>query len=511
MKQGIRIMAALLAMLFCMSVAGAEDAFEKVLLADELAIGPVEYSLTLQVADVMEEALRYNERMALYDDDLTIDMGPAAGYSQDTVVLEADMLYEDVDILSLSPDGTRLFAFISEMPVVLDFAENRMHLLAPAEDLDADYVSAYIPQLYRAVEDASIAWSADGRYIALSFPRKSFMMMRFDMNVILIDVEQGTMEPVMDGVFDAPPIGPDFQGAPVRAAFHPVDGLLYYEVYSLLREDIDMHVNELRSYDPRTRETKSILQYDRDGSTVEPLLWFYGDSLVQAYVTPNHQIAMGIVFRDLTGGAGTMTRVRNEVVNRIMRQGHLIDLQGDSAVYMARVEHITSGADMQILVGLVPFSLPEISANTFDRMLAIWPGKPSEERVEWLDMTAFPNLEEGIVQALEDGDLVIPYNAALSPDGSYLLAAAMIGEETPLLYVIDMKTYACGAISLDGLGVAPQRFALNAVPANSYHRGIRWLQNNKIMLDTAGHYRIYELSVSISEPCKNEHDSVKKH
>lgn len=436
MKQGIRIMAALLAMLFCMSVAGAEDAFEKALLADELAIGPVEYSLTLQVADVMEEALRYNERMAPYDEDLTIDMGPAAGYSQDTVVLEADMLYEDVDILSLSPDGTRLFAFISEMPVVLDFAENRMHLLAPAEDLDAGYVSAYIPQLYRAVEDASIAWSADGRYIALSFPRKSFMMMRFDMNVILIDVEQGTME---------------------------------------------------------------------------PLLWFYGDSLVQAYVTPNHQIAMGIVFRDLTGGAGTMTRVRNEVVNRIMRQGHLIDLQGDSAVYMARVEHIASGGDMQILVGLVPFSLPEISANTFDRMLAIWPGKPSEERVEWLDMTAFPNLEEDILQALEDGDLVIPYNAALSPDGSYLLAAATIGEETPLLYVIDMKTYACGAISLDGLGVAPQRFALNAVPVNSYHRGIRWLQDNKIMLDTAGHYRIYELSVSISEPSKNEHDSVKKH
>lgn len=89
------------------------------------------------------------------------------------------------------------------------------------------------------------------------------------------------------------------------------------------------------------------------------------------------------------------------------------------------------------------------------------------------------------------------YNAVLSPDGRYMLMAAMDLMRTQSLYIHDFDSGVTGKLdvtSLGEIGTDPLAFA-SVTYNNHYHRGMHWLNNNRLLVDLKGVYRIYELAV----------------
>ena len=90
------------------------------------------------------------------------------------------------------------------------------------------------------------------------------------------------------------------------------------------------------------------------------------------------------------------------------------------------------------------------------------------------------------------GDVLLPKNAVLSPDGNYLLLA--MNTEQPAMYLYDMQHNTLGAVDLSNTGIQSLT-AYDDLTAGMCV--LHWVGNNRLVIVHDGHYGIYELAIPV--------------
>jgi hypothetical protein len=371
-------------------------------------LAPANLSLTLEPEALFNEFVRFQ---LAYD-----------AYESTADWYEAKELYEDFDEflsefadifgehsgeefydifrpVSMSPCGYKMLGYLhfdGYMLSVVDFSEQTIRFLAPAPGTRIEFMdNAYGTLLWGRFEGLGVVWSANGDYIAFSFPGRVLgMHMMTNLNILLADVKEGMIRNVTYAPRDNRFFLDDFYGAPLRAVFCPFDDVLYYQVfrdlyfgnlydelYDLLGtlkdgefweyaeylyehvydesiNDVVRHLyagfydginvdfftfygiimaeyeaqNILYRYDITTGEkTIAALPSGIQSDDGSPRLWHTGDGITQSYGYRSIDDGRGIVFRPFGAIPSTYYRTGDVLTHR---SGVLIDVKGENSIYM---------------------------------------------------------------------------------------------------------------------------------------------------------------------------------
>lgn len=504
MEHRMRVIAALLVVLALVLPAAGwasdlPEGFDAALAADGLALVPARFSFEIEGRALYEEYLRCDEAFSEYGASPVPDLGDMTEEDlEGTYTLTGEEHYGGDRFISMSPDGNRLLMQSGGMFAVLDFEAQSVRLAAPAEGLDPDYVvNVMMHSMVRAPQDFGVAWSPDGRYVAFTFVRETLMQMRLGMNVILFDVDAGLMWTVDEVPVDVSLTDMEsFTGAPYRAAFDPQGGnILYYDVYAAGMDDEGDRYNELRAYDISSGVVSVISQYDGAYSvTASPEMFVTGEGVLQAFADARYNPSAGLALRGF-GGEDTLYEMpegtRRAAISPVLRDYR----EGVALMLYQNGDRIEAdGEDDReevpyIGAFLSPFRFD--SPELYPEAIYIEPGAEAGERVKSLDLTEYPYYDPEVGRAFMEGELVMPYNGVLSPDGKYLLVAARDCFSRSGLYLIDLESGECGAVELELAGVD----CAYSSGASAGMTGMSWVSGNRVMLLMDGDYQVFEFEI----------------
>jgi len=398
--------------------------------------------------------------------------------------------YDSLSIISVSPDGRRylLSAKTGGALMIWDELGNTLKFIAPADGPESSDTAEMMKNQLDAIEEVGITWSADSRYIALSFIRHALQMMRLNFGTLLIDAEKGDIRPLVSLPRDIKllDLNEDFPGVPFRAAFDPSGEYLFYESCGAGGANVS-----LNRYDLKTGQSEKLAELDLLTTTADPSLWRTEDGLMHTFADIKaEEFGLVILPED-----GRKDFIRGDIISsfkELMFAERLIDVEGRHGILWTG-KYIWL-KDQILLRSVLLFSLDDLESGMFRNTMFIRPDAPPEARLETITIPADATIES--IQYIRDeiaaSQIVQPVNAALSPDGRYAMLAVQEAGIEAALYLYDIEKGICGRVDISALNVV-KNFALYASPVNIDNRGIRWADNNRILLNIDGEYRVYEL------------------
>ncbi len=471
-----------------------DEAFAKAVAQGRVALRPARISLSVSREEYVREARRYNAALAAFGNQPgMIPLDGIQDSGAETLEL-SDAFYEAQSYLSLSPDGTRMLAVSGGIPWMIDLAAGSVRFLAPDGEMDPLYYDKFYQRIFGQIEDQGVVWSQDGRYIALCFPRQVLQMMRLGINALLVDVERGTVAQL---VRDLPPdlkifsaSNPYKGGAPLRAVFDGNEPVIYYEAYAA--EILGHRHSAIRSRNLKTGETKTLAFYDAQLTTSDPRLYLSKQGFIFTVADVKNDGARGIAIMG-TGAAPDAMILRDPkdplelfMINR------LIALEGNKGILQTIWPVSGTGTDV-----LQMLTLDSLSGEAFKHCLLIRPDSTPAQRLMQADLADVVDAHTlGFRQNALDG-LERPVNAALSPEGRYLLLTVHAGKGVTRLYLYDAVSGVLGKVDLSESGAGEQSFlGMRETPKSNMHRGLIWLGNNRLLVGIHGKYRVFELAVT---------------
>ncbi len=465
------------------------EAFLEALAEDRVTLAPVMFSMDLGTPAFMEEARRYDDAVTALGGEpvLTRDLDGVQG----EVIIDQQTIYENMDFLTVSPDGRTVLAIDMGVPVVFSVAEGFLRVIAPDAAMQPEYYDRLYSRLIQRPEDAGAAWSPDGRYLALSFPRVVLASMRLGANIILIDLEAGTaavVDKALEINLSAGSVRDMPDGAPVRAAFSLDGQHLLYEV--ILAED-DEPGAQLRSMNLDTKAVTILARYSMRSLNLEGGFADTPAGILQTVSDTAMSGDYGLVLRTPEGDRRFLRNGGDAFGQLVLPQLH--EVRGDSGLlrtWIGPPHGITSRLVIQ------PFRPSEMAVDAYDTAWAIDPEQEAFERLTLLNLKqaldGAPNIDPGQLEPLRLAD-----NAALSPDGSMALLHTQAMDRTDhQLYLYDMASGTAGRVAVEGVG-EDSAFGRYQPPANSAMlRGLRWLGGNRLLVEVDAQYRLFKLTIS---------------
>ncbi len=476
-----------------------DEEFDRALAEDRLALVPTKDEMVIRYDQAAAEAERLNAALAVYgDEDSMMDM-PSETPARTVERQPVHTMYGDMglNLLSLSPNSDKVLMAVGGMAMVYDFENQQMKLIAPDAGIDQDQYDVWLHKLLTEVEERGVVWSQDGRYVAMCYPSRIFTQMQFGCNMLLIDTEAGTVRIVMEDLpIKVVPVKLTlpFIGAPVRAVFDPVEPILYIEAF--FADDGTNRESVLYAYDCETGERRKIASADYLSTSSDPHMWVTARGIVRTYHHNNLDDGYGLMFSTLDGEEIRFPAPITEEYAKQQRTQQLIDLKGGRGLLLSQ------WSDLAIVAkgSLIPFLVDDLSEKDFERGVAIAPYTLPEERLVTysLEEAAALDQEGGLRMRILRDELHIPYNAALSPDGRYMILAVKDVRGESFLYIHDFENGVTGKLDVSSLEENGRVPIAYTSPNNRSPRGLRWLNNNRLLvgIGSGSTYGVYELAVN---------------
>ncbi|MCL1854408.1 MAG: hypothetical protein FWF86_01630 [Clostridia bacterium] len=384
---------------------------------------------------------------ALREDRLTLAPVPLPG------------LPEDAQLLSLSPDGSRLLLLTDSGLSVFTVADGAVLPLTPLPGEKCKLTDETIGKMFDAPEVNAVSWSADGEYLSFGFPRRTILEARYDTNLWIANLETGAIEPFLDLPESIRVTDPDMPDVPLRAMFDRERPLLYYDLLTPSR-DIEYFSWDYRA-DITTRMGGMPLMMMM--GPVNPALMRIGEHLVMNAVDRNPSEGSGLIA--MSGGAApVMTLETGEgFLTRFLGRARLIDARDRAALlecfdisFDASSEQDES-LTLWTCIHLMECALNEKGEAQYGAFLGVNINLPAESRL--LRVTAGDldkqEAREALFRRFQREEIALFANAAFSPGGDYALLA--ISGPSCSLYVLNRGTGECGYVGL------PEGFTQNHI------------------------------------------------
>lgn len=463
-----------------------EERFRQLIAEDGLKLKRASFTLDITTADYWREAARCQEALRAIGVELqgADDQLPEGG---------ADKLFSTMDDFmvlrySLSPDGKKVLV-TGPFPFLVNLETQSMKAIVPATDMTADYAQRHYLALNRQLEEAAAIWSADGDWIALSFPNGALLSKQSGLNILLMDLVKGearVLDPAL--VSDASLQHSASSAIPLRAAFDPVKPVLYYETYrSNAAGEPEL---ELRSYDLSSREIQFLQSTDDSSMIADPVLWMTENGILRAFSAVQRDGEQGIVCYGLDGSKSALVTDLHQPAQAAIRGVRVLSFADGQGIVSTIRESLHT---YQL------FRMGEEADKVYGQALMISPERPAGERLRSVDLREYFDADaqatnfSSLHEPEHDAAVLLPKSAALSPDGRYLLLAA--GSEETVFYVLDIERWVLGRVQVEPSQMDDsRRFA-----TDSYGRfehmvpGLRWLDNNRILIHGSHQSLLYEL------------------
>lgn len=465
-----------------------EEQFQRLIAEDGLKLKPASLNLVFDMANLYDELFRYQQALHERGADLP-GLEPLSEGVPASMPMDMETFYQSVSYYSLSPDAGKLFMIMESVPLVMDLATQRVLAIVPGPTISADYHERYYQRLAEVLEDRGLSWSPDGNWIALCFPEKMLNRMQVGFNAIVMDLMKGEarlLDP--DLPVDAKLRSPEAaEGFPLRAAFDQAEPLLYYHAFGV--NAAGGRFDELRSYDLRTGETQHIANTDPASLTADPALWVTEEGLLLSYVPSSLAAGRGIERYGFDGSHRQLAVPKVDDPQHAIRIIHIPGLaEGQGLLHAQRSYEAKFG----LMQTYQLFRMDEQADKVFGQVLAIAPDKPAEERLVSAALGPQDSIELEWLHSEELGSLLLPNSAALSPDGRYLLLAS--GRKEPALYILDIERWVLGRVEEEASQLEEGRlFAMESMMSRNRLPGLRWLDQNRIMIRHGEQMRLYEL------------------
>ena len=386
------------------------------------------------------------------------------------------------ELISLSPDGTRLL-YVAEDGLYLYALEDGSAIKLMPQTGESGLSQEQIETLFARVEAVSISWSPDAAQVLFSFPRRIFLDMRYSSNVWLCSTGTGEITPLIAFPENFAPIK-SYEGEPfmipILAQF---DGQLPHQADIMLRGPYPSIADiEVGRIDLTTGETALIGRYPNTMLGRLPCtLWRAGGNLVAVLASQKGpaDYAGLAVMRD---GEQFTTVTESSAAGSIFLHGScMIAALDDTAILYNATAN--DNRNEHRYPYLAEIHLDEQGAITFDGFLALDLSTPADQRLKKIPFGEYDFVNS---QALAN-----PYNAVYSPDGAYMLLAAVAAGE-PQLYIVNRHTGECGIVSIPAYlhedGTRPG-FSYGA---GTYSlRGIEWADHNRLLLTDGTSAHLY--------------------
>lgn len=454
--------------------------FDEAIAEDRVALQPVEVSPVWQGPALEQEINRYFD--ALHTIDEALDTREDFWGTQ-------DVSDPPINYLSLSPDGTRAFAAYRGIPFVWRLDTDDIKVLVPGEGITPAGYKIF-NWMIRLVEDGGIAWSPDGRWLTISSPKRMLQLGRYDASVLLADIDAGSVSKLDQDLPDnvrARDIRDT--GVPLRAAFSNDEPLLYYEAYGL-RDDSSVY-GEIRAVCLDTGRVETLVRIESAWAAAAPQLWDTPEGLLQSvfHYSSSEPGPRGLALYARNGKIRLMTRNEYEP-SQACSVGYAVPSWAGERGVLMTVEPYSEASAHDITVQL--FSLQDKSSEIFGHFIAVKPDNASTERLIPLSRAAYYDEVAKTLDFSNLGDVLLPKNAVLSPDGNYLLLA--MNTEQPAMYLYDMQHNTLGAVDLSNTGIQSLT-AYDDLTAGMFV--LHWVGNNRLLIVHDGHYGIYELAIPV--------------
>ncbi len=458
----------------------SQAAFDQALAEDRLMLRTVNFELSVPVDTLSAEAKRYDQTIGALGGDGFI--GEDLPEGMDALPLSAAQLYAASQYLSLSPDGTHLLAVTGGIPVVLALDGSLFRVIAPDADMLPDYFMQQYQKRLQIIEDAAVTWSHDGRYIALAFPRRVLEMMTYAANIILIDVEQGTacaVDKMLEQQATVTGMTMPKGGIPVHAAFSQDGQHLLYDIFAARQEG--ERLSEIRSLDLTTREVQVMAAYNASMTAIDGILADTPQGILHSVLDIKASGPRGLVFHSDKGERTILCDPQDATQAQFVPV--LLQVQGDTGL-MRTLLSMPGPAVLQ------PFSVSMADESALRSALGIDPQQAAPQRLVSVELSKQDRKSANNPFA----PLLMPDNGVLSPDGNWLLMAAEQPEgQGRVLYVCNLNNRVCGRVDMDAPeGVAVGRYMAPAARL----RGLRWADNNRLLIEVDGAYRLFELTIT---------------
>ena len=470
------------------------EAFNAALAEDRLALVPADIGLSVNAVAFYRETVRYGEALRKHDSDAKLPFDEVISeeelnaYRDETIEVSGDAFRKSLDIGSLSPDGNHaLYVLDDSIPVVANLETSEMRFIAPGVDFEQDQAVVMGGLDKALILRTGMTWSPWGDRLVITYRTLRVFGNNFSMNALLLDANRGMVHTVVPGM----PFFSDLSvtSEPTRAAFDATGQSLYYDV-SRAAGNADVTHNEIRARDLATGEEHVAAQYDHSMVGDDPALWVDGRGIWHTYSDTQ------------AGEYGILQHISPDVRiyhPSVHKSGRLLDVCGDMGLYFSALatpetEEEEQGASIANV--LVPFPLDNVPTDGFTRTLAVRPDAAPGDRLAWIDLSQYPVLQDDVADALQSSELLIPYNAALSPDGRCALLIAKDASGMPCAYICDMYTGTCGLVDISGLALSEREaadFCKYTAENTNIRRGIAWRGNNRLLLNITGKGTIVEL------------------
>ncbi len=480
---------ALAVLLLCGTVSvhaapSGEQDFALLLAQDRLALREADFEIHIPAGVITQEYERYRAAMAALG--LEAPAEPEADILTDGAVIDAAQLYRSARYISFSPDGRRLFVVLGDLPVFYDFDTRDLRIIVPVEGISAAFYTDYAARTLTQPEDQGVLWSPDGRHIAFTSPRQVLMMMRLAVNILLVDTRAGTVDKVFQALPDHVKLTDGYtNGYPFRVGFSPDGSTLYYEL--LYVSTLGLRRNEIRAYQLETGQTEVVSFFTSESTTMDAALWPVAGGLLESIAHMRASGERGLAIRGLGQADRLIVRNPSDPLEAGMSHRVAGVVGGRGLLYTS-----WGGTMMRPLFQL--FSLDSLSPDIFRRALAVRLQAEPAQRLVDLDLSLLNADGQGGFDADALAGLDLPANAALSPDGQYMLL--LIGgpeHEQPRLYMYDFSAQVLGAVDLSRLDRQGDDFmGFFEGTMSTASRGLRWLADNRLLITIGGQHRLYE-------------------
>jgi len=432
--------------------------------------------------------------------------------------VDVPSLPHGAQLLSLSPDGQKLLVLAGEQLSVYTFADGVLLPLMPNVGKSSLSDEAMRHLLARPEANA-VSWSADGRYLSLSFPGRFFAHFVMNGNVWIADLETGVISPrfeLPEGT-RLPKVGvpyTDRPDIPVRATFDTEQPILYYDLLKFDTVDgSDVYAYCYYQWDYEADEVAKIGEIAGPLQSVDANLRKMGEYFVTVVSYPV-VLDMGSGLAAMSGGMEPKLSLESEgILKAMLRYAHLIDAHDTAILFTSQIfgnlEFLKTNAqimgdELELEYGmiarlhLIECSLDQNGEAQYEGFLALDVSAPPELRM--LRISVEEVNDEKMMGALSQrllwGEIAYLFNAAFSPDGAYLLLAASAYDETKSLYVLNRATGECGLIALpQEFQPAKRAFAYDDRGLRFSTRGIQWSEGGRLLLSDGTANRLYELAV----------------